>query len=106
MPVLLYHHLVAERRAVAPTDFEAQMFRLRQLGFTAITLETYVRFMRDERVDLPRRPILITLDDGYISSWENADACSRVTAGVPGHSSPIGAGRVRRGTTRVLAATQ
>jgi hypothetical protein len=35
--------------------------------------DTYVRFIRGEPVDLPPRPILITFDDGYISSFEVAD---------------------------------
>lgn len=73
VPVLLYHRLVAEPRAVAPTDFEAEMRRLHDLGFQAITLDTYLRFMRGERVRLPQRPILITFDDGYVSSWKIAD---------------------------------
>ncbi len=65
VPVLLYH--------LPPADFEAQMQRLHDLGFTAITLDTYVRFMRGEAVDLPKRPILLTFDDGDVSSWERAD---------------------------------
>ena len=71
--MLLYHRLVAEPRAVAPSDFDAQMERLHELGFEAVTLDTYVRFMRGDPVGLPKRPILITFDDGYLSSWENAD---------------------------------
>ena len=73
VPVLLYHRLVAEPNAVAPADFAAQMQRLHDAGFQAITLETYLRFVRGERVALPRRPILITFDDGYLSSWHEAD---------------------------------
>jgi hypothetical protein len=66
VPVLLYHR-------VAATSFEEQMSRLRERGFEPITLEQYVRFVRGETVRLPRRPILITFDDGYASAWRSAD---------------------------------
>ena len=66
VPVLLYHRVVQ-------ASFDAQMHRLHQLGFEAITLDRYVRFMRGEKVDLPQRPILITFDDAYTSSLETAD---------------------------------
>jgi peptidoglycan/xylan/chitin deacetylase (PgdA/CDA1 family) len=65
---------VADRGAVSPTVFEAQMGRLHDLGFQPITLDAYVRFMRGKRVELPRRPILLTFDDGYTSALTIADA--------------------------------
>ena len=75
VPVLLYHRLLARdgSLSVAPDAFDAQMRRLHALGFEAITLDSYVRFMRGEKVDLPQRPILITFDDAYVSAWETAD---------------------------------
>lgn len=73
--MLLYHRLTAadSSYAVAPAVFDEQMQRLHDLGFEAITLERYVRFIRGEKVDLPPRPILITFDDADVSAWENAD---------------------------------
>ncbi len=75
VPVLLYHRLTPGHNgySVAPAAFDADMQRLHMLGFEAITLDQYVRFMRGEKVNLPPRPILITFDDAYVSSWENAD---------------------------------
>lgn len=75
VPVLLYHRLVPSNAgySVAPASFHAQMRRLHDLGFEAITLDQYARFVRGEVVDLPRRPVLVTFDDGYVSAWENAD---------------------------------
>ncbi len=75
VPVLLYHRLVPgnDGYSVAPASFDAQMRRLHDLGFDTITLGEYVRFVRGEPVDLPQRPILVTFDDGYSSSWETAD---------------------------------
>jgi peptidoglycan/xylan/chitin deacetylase (PgdA/CDA1 family) len=75
VPVLLYHRLTPSTNGygVAPADFEAQMQRLHELGFQAITLDEYARFVRGDAVDLPPRPILITFDDGYLSSLTVAD---------------------------------
>ena len=75
VPVLLYHRITAtdSSYAVSPVVFEAQMQRLHDLGFDAITLDRYVRFMRGENADLPPRPILITFDDANLSALQNAD---------------------------------
>lgn len=75
VPVLLYHRITAtdSSYAVSPAVFEAQMQRLHDLGFEAITLDRYVRFMRGENVDLPPRPILITFDDANYSALQQAD---------------------------------
>ena len=75
MPVLLYHRLgpSAGAYSVTPADFAAEMQRLHGMGFQAISLDQYVRFIRGKAVDLPPRPILITFDDGFQSSFEVAD---------------------------------
>jgi hypothetical protein len=75
VPVLLYHRLApsSDDLGVAPADFEAEMQRLHDLGFEAISLDQYVRFLRGDTAGLPPRPILITFDDGYLSSLTVAD---------------------------------
>ena len=75
VPVLLYHRLGpgTSSYSVAPADFEAEMQRLHDLGFHAISLDEYVRYIRGQAVDLPTNPILLTFDDGYASSFDVAD---------------------------------
>ena len=58
---------------VEPESFGAQMAGLHALGFHAIPLDLYVRFMRGERVRLPSRPVLLTFDDAYVSALVDAD---------------------------------
>ncbi len=67
VPVLLYHRLRPQ------SGFDAQMRRLHDLGFEAITLDQYIRFVRGKAVGLPPRPVLLTFDDGYPSAWKKAD---------------------------------
>jgi biofilm PGA synthesis lipoprotein PgaB len=75
IPVLLYHRLTPSTNGygLAPADFAAQMRGLHDLGFRAISLDQYIQFVRGKAADLPPRPVLITFDDGYVSSFKVAD---------------------------------
>jgi hypothetical protein len=66
VPVLLFHR-------VASPGFGSQMQRLHDLGFQAVSLDDYMRFMRGGNVSLPPRPVLLTFDDGYSSALAAAD---------------------------------
>lgn len=74
VPVLLYHRILpGDGRGVSVASFEAQMRRLHDTGFEAITLDQYIRFIRGDTVDLPSRPILLTFDDADVSALRRAD---------------------------------
>jgi peptidoglycan/xylan/chitin deacetylase (PgdA/CDA1 family) len=78
VPVLNYHKVAeippgARFRCnyVGPAEFAAQLKLLRRAGFQSISFGQYLAYRRgDER--LPRRPIMITFDDGYRSNLESA----------------------------------
>jgi peptidoglycan/xylan/chitin deacetylase (PgdA/CDA1 family) len=77
VPVLAYHGIGGDRTdpySVTRSAFEAQMAMLSRAGFDAITPAQYVRFLAGDRRGLPRRPILITFDDGRVDSYRGADA--------------------------------
>jgi peptidoglycan/xylan/chitin deacetylase (PgdA/CDA1 family) len=73
VPILMYHRIdylrpglpeITRRLTVDPTDFEHQMEWLNEHGFHSLTQQA----LRDALLDgrpLPRKPILITFDDGY-----------------------------------------
>lgn len=84
IPALLYHRLLPkdrfdrgeilsdERSYVAfDTDFAAEMQALRDDGYTTLDLDDYFALRRGER-PLPRRPVLITFDDGFRSVYLHA----------------------------------
>lgn len=75
VPVLLYHRILLQDggRGVGAETFDAQLRRLHDRGFQAVTLGQYLRFVRGESSGLPPRPILITFDDAYASALERAD---------------------------------
>jgi peptidoglycan/xylan/chitin deacetylase (PgdA/CDA1 family) len=42
-------------------------------GYQTVDLETFVRFVQGETVDLPPRPLLLTFDDARADSWTGGD---------------------------------
>ena len=78
LPILVYHkidEIPAEarysRNYVRPRQFDAQLGWLRRRGYESITFAQYLAH-REGRGTLPRRPVLISFDDGYRSNLEIA----------------------------------
>lgn len=70
VPILMYHSIAHEPASsirvlsVSPGAFADQMRLLAERGFTTLTTAQLATAWRSER-PLPRRPVLITFDDGY-----------------------------------------
>ncbi|MFD4974438.1 polysaccharide deacetylase family protein [Streptomyces sp. NPDC058424] len=70
VPILMYHSVAhtpnraTRALSVAPEAFAEQMALLGDGGFTPLTTAQLVAAWRSSR-PLPRRPVLITFDDGY-----------------------------------------
>ena len=75
VPVLTYHGIDDKQDgySVDQKTFAKQMALLRRMGLRSLSIEQYVRFLRGERAGLPRRPVLITFDDGRLDSFRGAD---------------------------------
>jgi peptidoglycan/xylan/chitin deacetylase (PgdA/CDA1 family) len=82
IPVLLYHGIGPESSfasaddasyGVGFEDFATQMTMIAHAGYQTVDLETFVRFVQGEAVDLPPRPLLLTFDDARADSWTGAD---------------------------------
>lgn len=76
--VLMYHRIVETSSSdkmhpwwVSIRDFRQQLELLDRWGFTAITLNDYRLFLND-RLNLPRKPVVITFDDGYEDTYRVA----------------------------------
>lgn len=75
IPILIYHSINEPRYehvwgvlSLPVHVFETQMAHLRASGMTPITLAAAYRGMTDPG-SLPRRPVVVTLDDGYLDNW-------------------------------------
>lgn len=70
LPALLYHHVGPPRPdaypllTVSPDRFERQVRWLARAGFTGIRPSDWLMRRRDAKA-LPRKPVLLTFDDGY-----------------------------------------
>jgi peptidoglycan/xylan/chitin deacetylase (PgdA/CDA1 family) len=78
LPILLYHKIAEipsgaryPTNYVTPKQFAAQLALLRRLGYETITFAEYLAY-RDRKARLPRRPVIITFDDGYRSNRDIA----------------------------------
>lgn len=80
VPILMYHYIseppedadkYRKDLSVAPEDFREQMRFLAENGFETIDLYDLSLAITDE-VELPPKPVIITLDDGYRDNYQNA----------------------------------
>ena len=74
IPILMYHSISDDdpnnNLLVPPSMFEEQMAWLEANEFTAIDLDEVLDAMETGKV--PKRPVVITFDDGYSDNYTNA----------------------------------
>lgn len=80
VPILMYHYVSEPpdgsdkyRRdlSVTPEDFEQQLAYLAENGFETVDLYDLSLAIASKK-ELPEKPVVITLDDGYVDNYENA----------------------------------
>lgn len=74
VPILLYHKVGddADSLTVSSERFDKDMQYLAEHGYTTLSLDDVRRRLYDEDAKIPRRPVLITFDDGYLDNYTNA----------------------------------
>lgn len=80
VPILMYHYIsippddadkYRSDLSVSPDDFDEQMAYLANNGFETVDLYDLSLAIANKR-ELPPKPVIITLDDGYRDNYENA----------------------------------
>ncbi|MBF0532722.1 MAG: polysaccharide deacetylase family protein [Candidatus Omnitrophica bacterium] len=75
IPIMMYHHVQPlghhEANWVNPENFEKQMAFIQREGYQVLTLSDMVARITSGK-PLPRRVVVITLDDGYEDNYTNA----------------------------------
>ena len=76
VPILMYHAFTQSPEEVSDvtalvSDFEAQLQALSAAGYTSVTYQELIDFVTQGK-DLPEKPVVITMDDGYLSDLELA----------------------------------
>lgn len=73
LPIVMYHHMSPKARlwgdyVISPEQFEADLIYLRENGYTPISSGTLLAWY-DGVGELPEKPVMITFDDGYESTF-------------------------------------
>jgi peptidoglycan/xylan/chitin deacetylase (PgdA/CDA1 family) len=74
VPILLYHHISDQgkgRYDLPLKDFRAQMQALADGGYQTLTISRLADVIRSGG-SLPDKPVVITFDDGYLDTYQNA----------------------------------
>ena len=79
IPVFLYHSVKPEleegdslEMVITSDDFERDLKYLKDNGYTSIDLKTLKEYKEDPSVKIPKKPFVITFDDGYLNNYEHA----------------------------------
>ena len=75
LPVLMYHKVedipTTDFLTISPAQLDAQIKYLQANGYTSIGLSELNEHLHTGKL-LPKKPILITFDDGYLNNYTNA----------------------------------
>jgi peptidoglycan/xylan/chitin deacetylase (PgdA/CDA1 family) len=74
LPVLLYHKMsvsAEDSLTIRPQTFEQQLLYLHTKGYQTISMKQLLDFM-ESGSPLPKKPVMITFDDGYVNNCELA----------------------------------
>jgi peptidoglycan/xylan/chitin deacetylase (PgdA/CDA1 family) len=76
--VLIYHRVVDDEAlslahpwCIHARDYRRHLELLDEWGYTGITFEDYRLFLQGE-LNLPKKPVIITFDDGYLDTYQIA----------------------------------
>ena len=72
LPVLMYHSILknpssAGKYVISPDTFENDMKYLKDNGYTSILSDELISYVKNGEA-LPSKPVMITLDDGYLNN--------------------------------------
>lgn len=76
LPILMYHHMSESwdkvgRYTVHVDEFESDLIFIAENGYTTVTINEVIAYVNGEG-ELPQKPIMITFDDGFYSTYSLA----------------------------------
>ncbi|MDD6284053.1 MAG: polysaccharide deacetylase family protein [Firmicutes bacterium] len=76
LPIIMYHHISADPSklgtyVISPEQFESDLKYIKAWGYTTVTAAQLIDFA-EHGTPLPKKSVMITFDDGYLSFYEYA----------------------------------
>ncbi|MEJ8545027.1 polysaccharide deacetylase family protein [Brevibacillus borstelensis] len=76
VPIITYHHIVTDKNMLSASitsldKFKEDMLALKQAGYQTVFLKDLIDYVETGK-ELPERPVVVTLDDGYLSNYQYA----------------------------------
>lgn len=76
LPILMYHHFTTDiskcnDNTILVDKFQNDMETLKKAGYNTISFSELYEFVYNNK-SLPKNPIIITIDDGYLSNYDYA----------------------------------
>ena len=72
LPIIMYHQVKETglgKDTITPSEFEADLKYLSDNHYTTITMKDLLDFVNNNKL-LPEKPIILTFDDGYLSTYK------------------------------------
>jgi len=71
VPILMYHRVINSdlgKDTISPLEFESDLKYLAENNYNTITMTQLINYVYDGKA-LPENPIMITFDDGYLTTY-------------------------------------
>ncbi|WOO38058.1 polysaccharide deacetylase family protein [Anaerocolumna sp. AGMB13020] len=74
LPIVMYHDIKKSNSGkdiIHPNEFESDLKYLKENNYTSITMEDLLGYVYEDK-PLPEKPIMLTFDDGYLTTYRYA----------------------------------
>lgn len=74
VPIIMYHEIKTfklGKDVISPAEFESDLKYLKENNYNTITLTELIDYVNEDGA-LPENPIILTFDDGYLSTYKYA----------------------------------
>lgn len=73
VPILMYHGVTEDQKKIGKYVISSKMLEkdllyLQSMGYQTVTIDEIIHYVKEEG-DLPKRPIVLTFDDGYYNNY-------------------------------------
>lgn len=72
LPIIMYHQVKYTqlgKDTITPEEFEADLNYLKENNYTTINMKDLIDYVYND-TDLPENPIMLTFDDGYLTTYK------------------------------------